>query len=176
MHLPILAIIATSVALAAPSIQKRSVTGDATVNLDVRISMLQSHRLEIPSLQRPNIKSSSPFQIILQSNILTKHQVDTGTILHLASGFIYGIPDTANQIPAHFYSDIKFQYGRAGGAQVAAPGRGWIWGLTEYKNRFASALSNYRTVRQNGGTFIFLIHDLWGADGTQNSTAPYPGT
>lgn len=27
----------------------------------------------------------------------------------------------------------------------------------------------------HGGTFILLIHDLWGADGTQSSTAPYPG-
>jgi len=43
------------------------------------------------------------------------------------------------------------------------------------QNRFKSALSNYQTTIQNGGTFIFLIHDLWGADGTQNSTAPYPG-
>lgn len=58
---------------------------------------------------------------------------NTGTPAHLASGFIYGIPDTANQIPDHFYTDIGFNYARAGGAQVAAPGRGWIWGLTEYK-------------------------------------------
>lgn len=36
-------------------------------------------------------------------------------------------------------------------------------------------LDNYVTTRQYGGTFIFLIHDLWGADGTQNSSAPYPG-
>jgi hypothetical protein len=41
--------------------------------------------------------------------------------------------------------------------------------------RFASALSNYRTARKYNADFIFLIHDLWGADGTQNSTAPYPG-
>lgn len=27
----------------------------------------------------------------------------------------------------------------------------------------------------HGGTFILLIHDLWGADGTQGSSAPYPG-
>jgi hypothetical protein len=47
--------------------------------------------------------------------------------------------------------------------------------LTLLQNRFKSALSNYRTARQHGARFIFLIHDLWGADGTQNSTAPYPG-
>ena len=99
----------------------------------------------------------------------------SGTPSHLASGFIYGIPDTPNQIPDEFYEDIDFNYARAGGAQVPAPGRGWIWGLDEYKNRFASALSNYRTARKYGANFIFLIHDLWGADGTQNASAPYPG-
>lgn len=41
--------------------------------------------------------------------------------------------------------------------------------------RFASALSNYQTTIQHGGKFIFLIHDLWGADGTENSTALFPG-
>src|SRR5450756_2355323 len=58
---------------------------------------------------------------------------NTGTPQHLASGFIYGIPDRPDQIPDHFYTDIGFNYARAGGAQVAAPGRGWIWGLSEYK-------------------------------------------
>jgi hypothetical protein len=58
---------------------------------------------------------------------------NTGTPQHLASGFIYGIPDQPNQIPDHFYTGIGFNYARAGGAQVAAPGRGWIWGLSEYK-------------------------------------------
>jgi hypothetical protein len=156
-----LVLFVAAVALAAPrAIEKRSVSGNAAVNLNV----------------------------------------NTGTPQHLASGFIYGIPDNANQIPSSFYSEIDFGYGRAGGAQVASPGLGWIWGLAEYKVRgssflklsdvcletsqntktyfqvrFASALSNYKTVCQHGGKFVFLIHDLWGADGTQNSSAPYPG-
>lgn len=96
-----------------------------------------------------------------------------GTPLHLASGFIYGIPDTPNQIPDHFYTEMGFNYARAGGAQVLAPGRGWIFG--EYPGRFASVLSNYKTARKYGAKFIFLLHDLWGADGTQGSSAPYPG-
>jgi len=100
---------------------------------------------------------------------------NTGIPEHLASGFIYGEPDTANQIPSHFYSDIDFGYGRAGGAQIPSPGLGWIWGLVEYENRFTSALSNYKTTSQNGGKFVFLLHDLWGADGSENSTAPFPG-
>jgi hypothetical protein len=63
---------------------------------------------------------------------------NTGSPEHLASGFIYGLPDTQNQIPDHFYTDIGFNYARAGGAQVPAPGRGWIWGLAEYKVCYAS--------------------------------------
>lgn len=42
---------------------------------------------------------------------------NTGDPLHLASGFIYGIPDNQDQIPAHFFTDIGFNYNRAGGAQ-----------------------------------------------------------
>ncbi|KAH7018741.1 glycoside hydrolase superfamily [Macrophomina phaseolina] len=98
---------------------------------------------------------------------------NTGKPSHYASGVLYGIPDTQNQIPDHFYTDIGFNYARAGGAQVASPGRGWIW--NEYPARFASALSNYQTARKYGANFILLPHDVWGADGTQNSSAPYPG-
>jgi hypothetical protein len=52
---------------------------------------------------------------------------NTGTPHQLTSGFIYGIPDAPNQIPDHFYTEMGFKYARAGGAQVGAPGRGWIW-------------------------------------------------
>jgi hypothetical protein len=58
---------------------------------------------------------------------------NTGSPKHLASGILYGVPDTANQIPNSFYTGMGFNYLRAGGAQVGAPGRGWIWGKTEYK-------------------------------------------
>ena len=47
--------------------------------------------------------------------------------------------------------------------------------LKVLQNRFASAISNYHTAREYGAPFIFLIHDLYGADGTQNSSTPYPG-
>ena len=33
---------------------------------------------------------------------------NTGTPQHLASGVLYGIPDTANQIPDHFYTDSGY--------------------------------------------------------------------
>lgn len=58
---------------------------------------------------------------------------NTGTPKHLASGILYGVPDQANQIPSSFYTGMGFNYLRAGGAQVGAPGRGWIWGMNEYK-------------------------------------------
>src|SRR5436305_13193815 len=74
--------------------------------------------------------------------------VNRGTPSHLASGFIYGIPDTENQVPDHWYTDMGFNYCRAGGAQLGAPARGWIWGMTEYRGRLQSTLSNYRTTRK----------------------------
>ncbi|KAH7122116.1 glycoside hydrolase superfamily [Dactylonectria estremocensis] len=94
----------------------------------------------------------------------------------LASGFIYGLPDnvdgTANtDIPQKYFKDMGFNYCRAGGAQAPAKG----WALNQYEGRWKSALSNYRTTRRHGGKFILLIHDLWGADGTQGAGFPYPG-
>lgn len=97
-----------------------------------------------------------------------------GAPQHLASGFIYGIPDTYNQIPGHFYTDIGFRYGRAGGAQEGAPNRGWIWGFSNYQGRFNSALINYKTCREYGADFIILPHDIWGTD-QANSTTVWPG-
>jgi hypothetical protein len=89
----------------------------------------------ILSLALLTVANAYPFverQTILGTAVVNLAN-DTGTPSHLASGFIYGIPDTPDQIPDHFYTDIGFNYGRGGGAQVAAPGRGWIWGLDEYK-------------------------------------------
>lgn len=100
--------------------------------------------------------------------------VSKGKPVHWASGFIYGIPDTPNQIPDHWYTDIGFRYGRAGGAQLEAPARGWIWGMTEYKGRLESTLSNYRTCRKYGADFILLPHDVWGTDHANSSTV-WPG-
>ncbi|KAF3404074.1 hypothetical protein DPV78_003089 [Talaromyces pinophilus] len=94
---------------------------------------------------------------------------------HLASGLLYGVPDTVNQVPVQFFEDIGYNYERAGGSQLPAPGRGWIFGVTEYQNRFNSVLSNYITAREFDATFILLLSDLWGADLTQPSNAPWPG-
>ncbi|KAJ5808242.1 hypothetical protein N7474_009511 [Penicillium riverlandense] len=93
---------------------------------------------------------------------------------HLASGFIYGIPDAFGQIPSHFYENIGFQYGRAGGAQEGAPNRGWIWGLSDYQGRLNSTLTDYRTCREFDAGFILLPHDVWGTDQANSSTV-WPG-
>ncbi|KAM0550273.1 hypothetical protein ACHAPJ_008943 [Fusarium lateritium] len=95
-----------------------------------------------------------------------------GTPSHLASGFIYGIPDTPNQIPDHFYTDMGFRYTRAGGSQLPEPIRGWVHGKNEFENRFKSALSNYKTARKYGARFQLLVADLWGADGTSQIAMP----
>jgi len=57
----------------------------------------------------------------------------TGVPHHLASGLLYGLPMTQNQLPTQWLDDIGYNYQRSGGAQIPAPGRGWIWGLTEYQ-------------------------------------------
>lgn len=100
--------------------------------------------------------------------------VAKGSPQHWASGFIYGIPDTPDQIPDHWYTDMGFNYGRTGGAQLTAPARGWIWGHEEYLGRLNSALSNYQTCRKYGAEVVMLPHDIWGTDST-NDTTVWPG-
>ncbi|CVL07483.1 uncharacterized protein FMAN_14388 [Fusarium mangiferae] len=96
--------------------------------------------------------------------------VPQGTPSHLASGFIYGIPDTPNQIPDQFYTDMGFRYTRAGGAQI--PARGWAFGKDEFEQRFDSSLSNYKTARKYGARVQLLLADLWGADATIRLAMP----
>lgn len=96
-----------------------------------------------------------------------------GTANQLASGVLYGTPDTENQIPDRFYTEAKIKYFRAGGAQLFNVGeRGWHIG--EYPGRFRSTLSNYRTARKYGGEFQLLPHDIWGTD-TVVAGTPWPG-
>lgn len=57
---------------------------------------------------------------------------------------------------------------------MAAPNRGWNWGLSEYQGRLESMLSNYRTMRKFGAECIIYVHDLWGTDAL-NSSSRWPG-
>ncbi|KXT08898.1 hypothetical protein AC579_8463 [Pseudocercospora musae] len=98
--------------------------------------------------------------------------VKKGSPQHLASGFIYGIPDTLHQIPDSFYQDIGFNYARVGGAQLDCGG--WIHGPEAYKCRLQSTYNNYLTSRKYGAKVIILPHDIWGTDHA-NSTTAWPG-
>ena len=70
---------------------------------------------------------------------------NTGTISHLASGILYGIPDTKNQIADSFYTDIGFNYARAGGAQVPAPVRAPAFGAAPRRKDLITKSGQYRT-------------------------------
>lgn len=64
---------------------------------------------------------------------------------------------------------------KGGGAQLGSVGyRGWIVGLSDYKGRFESTLTNYKTCRAAGADFHMYIHDLWGTDHS-NSNTKWPG-
>jgi len=107
--------------------------------------------------------------------------VDLGITLgkpeHLASGWIYGIPDNfPNQIPSSWYTDIGFRWGKGGGGQLGNPGqRGWVVSLDDYKGRFASTLANYKTCRAVGADFHIYVHDLWGTDHAGGKGGKWPG-
>ncbi|KAK4031410.1 glycoside hydrolase family 39 protein [Parachaetomium inaequale] len=96
---------------------------------------------------------------------------------HLASGWIYGIPDNfPNQIPRSWYTDVGFRWGKGGGAQLGAVGqRGWVVSLNDYKGRFASTLANYKTCRALGADFHIYVHDLWGTDHAGGEGGKWPG-
>lgn len=130
------------------------------------VPLLAAAVAAVPQLQ-PRAQTSANTATVNLAN-------QTGPPEHLAAGFIYGMPDKLHQIPSHFYTQMGFRYGRAGGAQLGAPARGWIWGYSDYEGRFQSAYSNYLTTREYGGTFILLPHDLWGTDQSNSSTV-WPG-
>ncbi|KAI8303587.1 hypothetical protein K4K61_006917 [Colletotrichum sp. SAR11_59] len=101
----------------------------------------------------------------------------SGTPQHLASGFIYGLPDNADGsastvIPRELAEGTGYIYNRAGGAQLPSPSLGYASG--QLTGRLQSFSSNYKTARSHGAGFQLLVHDLWGADGVQG-TIPWPG-
>ncbi|KAJ5945958.1 hypothetical protein N7454_002797 [Penicillium verhagenii] len=160
----------------------RSTDKRATISHSHRLHSAH-HRLTAPEqLESSRCFAPEALALLLAAS-LTKADDVTATVnlalskgspIHWAAGFIYGIPDTADFIPDHWYTDMGFNYGRAGGAQLDAPDRGWIWGLTEYKGRLKSTLSNYNTCRKYGADFILLPHDIWGTDHANSSTV-WPG-
>ncbi|MFE2427861.1 RICIN domain-containing protein [Streptomyces sp. NPDC059373] len=110
----------------------------------------------------------------------TAHAADTsvtvdfstagGAPTYHASGTIYGMTQNGSLPQDHFYKDIKWNYMRAGGAQLNSGG--YATSLTDYQTRWASTLAQYKRTVALGGTFILLPHDLWGADGTTSQSFP----
>jgi hypothetical protein len=86
-----------------------------------------------------------------------------------ASGILYGVTEDGTGPADHFLTDISFRFARAGGAQLDSPG-GWTAGT--YQRRWNSTLAQYRRTADLGGTFIILLNDLWGADGTSSQRFP----
>jgi hypothetical protein len=143
----------------------KSVTATCAAALLATSLQVYAMPLQESSSLAPRADNNNTATVALSSNL--------GTPNHLASGFIYGLPDRPNQIPSQFYTGMGFRYGRAGGAQT--PSKGWLAGFSQYTPRFQSALSNYHTAREYGARFQLLLHDMWGADGGEASNAPFPG-
>jgi hypothetical protein len=105
----------------------------------------------IESIALAAVTAATPLEVRQSTNntAVLDLAIWRGTSQQLASGIIYGTPDTANKIPDSFCTGPKIKYFRAGGAQLFAPGqRCWHW--SEYQARFNSTLSNYR---KYGGEF-----------------------
>ena len=93
-----------------------------------------------------------------------------GAPTYHASGTIYGMTPNGSLPQDHFYTDIKWHFERAGGAQLNSGG--YATSLADYQTRWAATLAQYKRTAALGGTFIILPHDLWGADGTTNQAFP----
>jgi len=95
-------------------------------------------------------------------SISVNFAVAGGSPTYRASGWIYGMTENGSNPPSNFFTDVKFRYMRAGGAQLSSPG-GWVAGT--YDRRWNSTLAQARRTAALGGQFIMLVHDIWGADG-----------
>ena len=87
-----------------------------------------------------------------------------------ASGTLYGMTPDGSAPQDHFYTDLKWHFERAGGAQLDSGG--YATSLADYQTRWSATLAQYKRTAALGGTFILLPHDLWGADGTTSQAFP----
>ncbi|KAG8872747.1 hypothetical protein FRB98_009436 [Tulasnella sp. 332] len=102
--------------------------------------------------------------------------VNTGTSVHRASGVLYGVPDVQGQIPSSFYTGKS----APGGVEIIADVLTsrlltTCFAVVLRQTRFLEIVSNYETARSYGAQFILKMSDIWGADGTQATTAEWPG-
>lgn len=97
--------------------------------------------------------------------------ISGGAPQYLASGIIYGMTENGSLPQDHFFTDIKWNYMRAGGAQLDNPG-GWVGGT--YPRRWNATKAQAIRTAALGGQFVILVHDLWGADAETNASV-FPG-
>jgi hypothetical protein len=95
-----------------------------------------------------------------------------GPPVQRGAGILYGLTEDGANPPDHLLIGIGFRFNRAGGAQLDSPG-GWVGG--SFERRWASTLAQCRRTTALGGTFIMLVHDLYGADGTAIDRWPGDG-
>ncbi|MEV6006905.1 RICIN domain-containing protein [Streptomyces sp. NPDC051976] len=93
-----------------------------------------------------------------------------GAPTYHASGMIYGMTPDGSLPQDHFFTDIKWHFMRAGGAQLNSGG--YATSLADYRTRWNATLAQYKRTAALGGTFVLLPHDLWGADGTTSQGWP----
>jgi hypothetical protein len=124
--------------------------------------------LSVGALVAASVLSPAPAEAADQS-ITVDFSAAGASPTYRASGWIYGMTENASAPPDHFYTDVKFQYMRAGGAQLDSPG-GWVSG--KYDRRWNATRAQLLRTRSLGGQFILLVHDLWGADGFPISRFP----
>ncbi|MDP4501887.1 ricin-type beta-trefoil lectin domain protein [Nonomuraea turcica] len=116
----------------------------------------------------PVVTAATP-ALAADQTITVDFSAGGGSPTYRASGWIYGMTENASAPPDRFYTDVKFRYMRAGGAQLDSPG-GWVSG--KYDRRWNSTRAQLLRTRSLGGEFILLVHDLWGADGYPISRFP----
>lgn len=104
-------------------------------------------------------------------SVTVNFAVSGGAPQYLGSGFIYGMTENGSLPQDHFFTDIKWNYMRAGGAQLDNPG-GWVGGT--YPRRWEATRAQAQRTAALGGTFVILVHDLWGADAETRASA-FPG-
>ncbi|XVQ89403.1 ricin-type beta-trefoil lectin domain protein [Microbispora siamensis] len=114
------------------------------------------------------VATAAPAQAADES-ITVDFSVAGGSPTYRASGWIYGMTENAAAPPDNYFTDVKFRYMRAGGAQLDSPG-GWVSG--KYDRRWNATRAQLLRTRSLGGRFVLLVHDLWGADGYPISRFP----
>ncbi len=114
------------------------------------------------------VATAAPAQAADES-ITVNFSVAGGSPTYRASGWIYGMTENGANPPDNYFTDVKFRYMRAGGAQLDSPG-GWVSG--KYDRRWNATRAQLLRTRSLGGEFVLLVHDLWGADGYPISRFP----